>query len=142
MRIHFLQVKENDYNLNIGEEKHIQNIQTIVDFSKSIQIERKDIPINFGISQKLFNLYLKYCWCSRKLNAVPVHFPVDRLIQEKLNQESKEIGLNGLKLKAWTQLKDKKDYRSIIEFAEKVIERKYPARSLAEMELAIYTRRK
>ena len=129
------------YHDKVSEEKHLQNIQSIVDFTRDKIFGEAPIPLNFGVAQKLLNLYLKYLWCSGKITAVPVHFPVDRLIQDKLNKEAKETGLEGRKLKAWTQFEDEKDYKCVIEFAEKVREKKYPDRSLAEMELEIFTRR-
>ena len=132
-----------DYHSEISEEMHIQNIQLIVDFAKETLIQGYTIPINFGVAQKLFNLYLKYLWCSDKLATTPVHFPVDRLIQTKLNEEAKEAGIQRRELKAWTQFKDEKDYLEVIRFAEKVQEKstKFQNVSLAEMELEIFNRR-
>lgn len=141
LRVKIEAIVEDQYHEVISEEKHIQNIQSIVDFSKTQTIEGKNIPINFGIAQKLFNLYLKYCWCSGRLNAIPVHFPVDRLIQDKLNKEAKKLEIPMRKLKAWTQFEDQEDYKKVIEFAKTVRAQKYPEKSLAEMELEIFTRR-
>ncbi|SKB76939.1 hypothetical protein SAMN05660776_2892 [Salegentibacter holothuriorum] len=132
-----------DYHTKVSEEVHVKNIQSIVDFSNKEQIQGYTIPINFGVAQKLFNLYLKYLWCSDKLATTPVHFPVDRLIQTKLNEEAKEAGIQRRELKAWTQFEDEKEYLEVIRFAEKVQEKstKYQDVPLAEMELEMFNRR-
>lgn len=55
--------KSNDYLSLISDEAHLKNIQSVSDFSN----EYGDIltigKLNFGVSQKLLNLYLKYLWC-------------------------------------------------------------------------------
>ena len=135
-------VQEN-YHLEVSEEEHIQNIQSIVDFSKEKEIEGHIIPINFGVAQKLLNLYLKYLWCSDKLETTPVHFPVDRLVQEILNREAKEAGVSKRQLSAWTQFEDEKSYLEVIRFAEEVREKsaRFQDVPLAEMELEMFNRR-
>lgn len=132
-----------NYHSKVSEEEHVKNIQSIVDFSKEVNIEGYKIPINFGVAQKLLNLYLKYLWCSDKLDTTPVHFPVDRLVQEILNKEAKDAGIQKRELKAWTKFEDEKDYLEIIRFAEKVQEKseKFQNFPLAEMELKMFNRR-
>ena len=141
LRNHIEGIVVNQYQDKIDSEKHIVNIQSIVNFSQNNSFGEAPIAINFGVAQKLLNLYLKYSWCSGKLNTDPVHFPVDRLIQGKLNKEAEELNIPTRKLKAWTQFEDEEEYKKVIEFAEKVRVKKYPDKSLAEMELEIFTRR-
>ncbi|MEP6262475.1 MAG: hypothetical protein ABJ092_12920 [Gillisia sp.] len=132
---------EDQYHKTVTEEKHLENIHSLVFFSRNTKFGVAPIEINFGVAQKLLNLYLKYSWCIGKLKKVPVHFPVDRLIQGKLNEEAKDSGIPKIKLKAWTQFEDEEDYQKVIEFAETVRAKNYPDKSLAEMELEIFTRR-
>lgn len=141
LRNHIEDLVDNQFQDEIDAEKHIKNIQSIVNFSKNTSFGEAPIPLNFGVAQKLLNLYLKYSWCSGKMKTDPVHFPVDRLIQGKLNKEAEKLNIPTLKIKAWTQFKDEKDYKKIIEFAEIVRAQRYPKLSLAEMELEIFTRR-
>ena len=141
LRAYIEALVEIKYITEVTEKEHIKNIKGIVKLSNINTIQGKSIPINFGVAQKLLNLYLKYSWCSGRIDTLPVHFPVDRLIQVKLNEEAKNADLPQLKLRAWTQFEDEEDYINIIEFAEKVRDKKYPDRSLAEMELEIFTRR-
>lgn len=143
LRDHIEKLVEEQYHQTVTEEKHLQNIQSIVDFSRNTKFEEAPIEINFGVAQKLLNLYLKYSWCSGRINTIPVHFPVDRLIQEKLNKEAKELNVPTRKLKAWTQFENKEDYKNVIEFAKEIKANKYSDadKPLAEMELEIFNRR-
>lgn len=141
LRNHIENLVDDQYQDEIDEEKHIRNILSIVKFSQNNSFGEAPIAINFGVAQKLLNLYLKYSWCSGKLKTDPVHFPVDRLIQGKLNKEAMELNIPPRELKAWTQFDDEEDYKEVIEFAKKVRAQKYPNLSLAEMELEIFTRR-
>lgn len=111
----------------ISEEIHVKNIQTISTFEhKGLQ----NSHLNFGISQKLLNLYLKYLWCLDRIKTPP-HFPIDRIIQEQL-------GIT--KIEPWTQMKNEKEYFKVINIAkEQAKERNV---SLAELELELYKRRK
>lgn len=131
------------YHKEVSEDQHIKNIKAIVIFSNKEKFGGANIPINFGVVQKLLNLYLKYCWCTGRVQITPVHFPVDRLVQELLNKEAKEIGIPKRELKAWTQFENEKDYLEIIKFAEMVREKsnKFKDVTLAEMELEIFNRR-
>jgi|25_taG_2_1085351.scaffolds.fasta_scaffold00179_4 hypothetical protein len=141
LRIHIEKLVEEQYHQTVSEKAHIANIRSIEDYSKTTQFGGVCIPINFGVAQKLLNLYLKYSWCSGRINSVPVHFPVDRLIQIKLNKEAHKTGLKLFKLKPWTQFEDKEDYNDVIEFAKEVRDKKFSGKTLAEMELEIFTRR-
>jgi len=114
---------------NIKDEAHIASIQAISNFTSNYSKLLKGGKLNFGISQKLLNLYLKYLWCQNKLG-VPPHFPVDRRIQERLNFKP---------IISWTKINKVDDYMKIISFARKNKEAKY--KSIAEMELAYFERR-
>ncbi len=133
-------VKEN-YSFKITEEDHIENILSIVNFSKKHKFEGFNIPINFGVAQKLLNLYLKYLWCAGKLETTPIHFPVDRIMQEILNKEALQLGFPKNELKPWTKYEDEVEYLKMIRLAESVRQLKYNDLSLAEMELEIFARR-
>lgn len=143
LRAYIEALVEIKYITEVTEEEHIKNIKGIVKLSNINTIQGKSIPINFGVAQKLLNLYLKYSWCSGRIDTVPVHFPVDRLIQSKLNKEAKDIGLPGIQLKPWTLFEDEKAYLEVIRFAERVREKSsnFKDVSLAEMELEIFNRR-
>ncbi len=117
------------YESEVSEEKHIQNILEIVAYSHEHTPILKPGQLYFGVAQKLLNLYLKYQWCLGNI-AQPPHFPVDRIIQQKL--KFKPI-IN------WTSMKSEEKYRNIIECARKDAEEK--GVSLAEWELEEFTRR-
>ena len=141
LRAYIEALVEIKYITEVTEEEHIKNIKGIVKLSSINKIQGKSIPINFGVAQKLLNLYLKYSWCSGRIDIVPVHFPVDRLIQNELNKEARDSGLQGIKLKPWTQFEDEEDYLKVIDLAKKVRDKKYTEKALAEMELEIFKRR-
>ncbi|MEN5195785.1 hypothetical protein [Sphingobacterium faecium] len=110
------------YDQEISEEQHIENI---------LSLKCQDdigLNINFGVAQKLLNLYLKYLWTLGYLQYPPPHFPVDRLIQQALKYKP---------LFNWTELDSVETYKRFIEFA-KVRMNKEPFDSIAELELAIY----
>ncbi|MCW5521112.1 hypothetical protein J1N09_14785 [Aureitalea sp. L0-47] len=129
-----------DYKVSVFEDSHIENIQSLVTFSKNLKVANVSIPINFGVAQKLLNLYLKYQWCLGNLKENPPHFPVDRLIQIELNKEAKKMNLPRLKVEAWTQFEDDVNYRKIIDHAKAIRDRKDKKLSLAELELSIFER--
>ena len=133
---------KSDYFSEINEEKHLINIQNLSEYSKKFSHILKNGKLNFGVSQKILNLFLKYIWCL-KMIPTPPHFPVDRLIQEKLNLLAKENGLKSRKVEAWTQFKDKTKYLEIIRFAESIRkhEKHFVDKPIAELELALYDRR-
>lgn len=127
-----LKVEKNllpQYKSEVSEEKHIQNILEIVAYSHEHTPILKPGQLYFGVAQKLLNLYLKYQWCLGNI-AQPPHFPVDRIIQQKL--KFKPI-IN------WTSMKSEEEYKSIIECARKDAEEK--GISLAEWELEEFARR-
>jgi len=121
-------------NSTIDDETHIKNIKLISSFSnsslfKSVLIKGK---LNFGVSQKLLNLYLKYLWCLDILNFPPPHFPVDREIQKQLKIR---------KPYSWTAMDDEIEYLNVIEIARKTLPDYPEIKNIAELELLLYKRR-
>ena len=114
------------YHEQIVELQHLKNIKKVSNFAKTLGIE-----MNFGISQKLLNLYLKYLWCLGEIKTPP-HFPVDRIIQQKLNIS---------KPYAWTKMEDREDYCKVIEIAKKRLKTEHDCKNLAELELLLFNRR-
>lgn len=119
-----------NYRKNIGDNTHISNILEISRYSENeFSTILNNNRLNFGVSQKLLNLYLKYLWCLDEIGTPP-HFPVDRIIQSKLKVPT---------LYAWTQITDEKPYLEIINYARKKLEN-LDYSSLAEMELDLFSR--
>lgn len=71
------------------------------------------------------------------LQITPPHFPVDRIIQERLNEERKKAGLSTFKIEAWTQFKDEEDYCRVIEAAKELLGKRDEG-GLAELELELF----
>lgn len=105
----FENVFEKYYKTKINEE-HLYNL--IADLQKYSQLNFKEIfkggELRFGNAQKIINLYLKSMWIADWLD-VPPHFPVDRIIQNKMGT-----------IFPWTNM-DKADYKSIIYNARKLM---------------------
>jgi hypothetical protein len=118
-------------NEQIDETAHINNIKSIGTFSASFAHLLNDGQLRFGVCQKLLNLYLKYLWCLDILKFPPPHFPVDRIIQTKLNIS---------KPYSWTQMIDEAKYLEVIRTARSVMNQ-YNAQNLAELELMLFNRR-
>ncbi len=110
------------------EHIHITNIKALCDCSKDFEDILNNGQINFGVGQRLLNLYLKYQWCLGRIPEPP-HFPVDRIIQEKLK----------LDIVPWTRFVDEKPYLNIINAARKIAKERNM--SLAELELDLFNRR-
>ena len=91
------------YKNTVSEEEHVQNIVSLSEHTKVYGIFRND-KLNIGVSQKLLNLYLKYHWCLSTIEE-PVHCPVDRIIQVRLNVKP---------LVAWTKIKTIEEYLLVI----------------------------
>ena len=134
-------IKDQYYN-EVNELTHIANIQALSEYSKKFATLLNNGQLNFGVSQKIVNLFLKYIWCL-KLIPIPPHFPVDRIIQLELNKKAKAHKFKPRPIVPWTQLNDKMSYVEIIKFAKKIknADEKYANMSLAEMELALFNRR-
>lgn len=112
----------------IDDLTHIENINAVSNFTKKYSEILNGGKLNFGVSQKLFNLQLKYLWCLNEI-IEPPHFPVDRLIQERLKISP---------ITSWTMFEDDKAYLNIIKEARKQLG-KYG--SIAELELNLFERR-
>jgi len=120
---------------NVSDAVHINNIKELSDFTKHFSDIFNGGQINFGIAQKMLNLYLKYQWCLGNIEEPP-HFPVDRIIQQKLNEQAKLQGISKLALLPWTQLKDETHYSRVIQHA-----RSLKIGTPAELELKLFQRR-
>lgn len=112
----------------ITDTIHIKNISAFSDFTKKYSKILNGGKLNFGVSQKIFNLQLKYLWCLDEINEPP-HFPVDRVIQERLKISP---------VTSWTKFKNHKDYMNIITQARTQIGE---YKSIAELELNLFERR-
>lgn len=125
------------YKAEIAEERHLENITSVKEFSSTYGAILVNGSLNFGISQKLLNLYLKYLWITGEINRPP-HFPVDRTIQEKL-----KMG----KIKNWTKFEDATDYIKVIDAAKKELVNKKlklneeAYKSLADLELHMFLKK-
>lgn len=115
-------------NKTVSDELHIGNIEKLSCFTKQFSSILQNGQLNFGVSQKMLNLYLKYLWCHNKISDPP-HFPVDRRIQEN-------IGFRPVV--SWTKFEDSIDYMKIIEHTRN-INNEFP--SIAEFELKYFERR-
>ncbi len=122
---------------NISYEQHIAKINSISSSTSAFDDVLTNGKLNFGVSQKLLNLYLKYHWCLGNI-PTPPHFPVDRIIQ-------KELGFKEKDLVAWTQMKDDKSYKKIIVRAEEMLKDNTEIvteniTTIAELELKLFKR--
>lgn len=120
-------------SLPMADPIHVQNIRSIQDFSRDYGRLLQDEMLNFGVSQKLLNLYLKYQWCLGWIPEPP-HFPVDRRIQQVL--------VNPNEIENWTEMNSEAPYMKIIGIARRRLTedkfRKY--NSLAKLELHEFSR--
>ncbi len=114
------------YKIEVIDKNHLNNIYLI---SQLIHNALQNGNLNFGISQKVLNLYLKYLWCLERI-PTPPHFPVDRIIQKELRIK---------KIVSWTQMKNEKDYMRIIEHAK--LKAQEQNISPSQLELNLYSRR-
>ncbi|MEH6745827.1 MAG: hypothetical protein V7670_03225 [Maribacter arcticus] len=126
----------------VNEENHVQYITDLSDFTTGFSSIFQKGRMNFGISQKMLNLHLKYQWCKGAI-AAPPHFPVDRIIQEELNKVARDNQQKAKKIEAWTQFEDETKYLDIINFAKEMmaIESSLMKFSLPEVELYLFDRR-
>lgn len=124
------EILEKYNNAIISDETHIENIYKINQFSaKNYSAILTNGQLNFGVCQKLLNLYLKYQWCLN-LTSTPPHFPVDRIIQQKLKVPT---------LYSWTKNLEEKEYLEVINHARKeYIAKGYT--SIADQELQLFSR--
>lgn len=137
---HIKDVAVSQYTKEVSSNEHIKNIKNISEFTASSEFSDmlNKGQLNFGVSQKLLNLYLKYLWCMDAITTPP-HFPVDRIIQLLLNKEAKELELPTRMITSWTQMETEQEYMEVIDFAAKVLE-KSAFENLAELELHLFER--
>ena len=112
----------------ISDEEHIKNIYKLSDFTTRFHNILNNGRLNFGASQKILNLFLKYMWCLYEA-PIPPHFPVDRRIQEN-------IGFRPII--SWTTFENETGYMEIINFARNSLSI-HP--NIAEFELEHFERR-
>ncbi len=93
----------------IHDDIHLEQIYKLSNYSKKYTSILQGEQLNFGVSQKIVNLFLKYQWCLGKIPPPP-HFPVDRRIQEIIKYKP---------IVSWTKFKDETDYMKIICFVRK-----------------------
>lgn len=126
----------------VSDEQHIENIKRISEYSANFSKLFEKGKINFGIAQKMLNLYLKYQW-SLGIIEEPPHFPVDRIIQEKLNKEARQAGIHSVELLPWTQFENEEHYLKVINCARELIlnSKSFAKHSLPELELLLFNRR-
>jgi hypothetical protein len=116
----------------VSDDLHIANIKSVQQYTSNFDTLLTNGKFNIGVSQKLLNLYLKYLWCL-DLILEPPHFPVDRIIQEKLQYKP---------LIAWTKIETEEEYMSIINFARTKIKLDDEfSNSLPIIELNLFSRR-
>ncbi len=129
------------YKEKVNPTEHLKNINRISEFSKNSEFSYmlKNGELNFGVSQKLLNLYLKYLWCLDIIKTPP-HFPVDRIIQKNLNKKAKELNIKKQNIISWTQVVNKEQYLKVIYYAIKINE-KLNYNNLAELELNLFDRK-
>ncbi len=119
-----------NYDIQVSEKEHLENILAIQKFTLNYSLLLKNDKLNFGICQKLFNLYLKYLWCLNELPSIPPQFPVDRIIQEKLGIKN---------IQAWTQFENPEPYIYVINIAKEYV-KNTDFNNLAELELNLFKR--
>ena len=95
-------------NEGLDDNTHIKNIYSLSDYTTKFSSILNGGKLNFGVSQKLLNLNLKYLWCLGEIETPP-HFPVDRRIQVTLK----------LKPVAWTSFENEIEYLKIINHVRK-----------------------
>lgn len=127
LRLELEAIELNYSKSKVGHNTHIKNIIGLQDWSKNFKVILNKDKLNFGISQKLLNLHLKGVWCLGFIEYAPPHFPVDRIIQERLMLKP---------IVPWTKIENDKSYNEIISKAE-IIAKKYNV-GLAELELRVY----
>lgn len=118
------------YSKKVVDEVHVKNIHDIIVFSSTSQHSQilTKGKLTFGVTQKIVNLYLKYQWCLGNI-PTPPHFPVDRIIQNKL----------GLPIINWTSMNNETEYMRIINTAKDIA--KIDKLHVAEWELVNFRRR-
>jgi hypothetical protein len=92
------------YRLPVTESEHIRHLRRLVWFANRSGGALFRARYNWGLAQKLLNLYLKYLW-SLGLIAPPPHCPVDSIVLSKTTLKGSV---------KWTQLTDMQAYQRAI----------------------------
>ena len=124
---------------HVTDDQHVNNIKDISKYSENFSSLFVDGRINFGIAQKMLNLYLKYQWCLGNIKEPP-HFPVDRIIQQKLNGWARAKGIPQLELLPWTRFPDEIHYVEVINLARSIAKLDSSSKMLtpAQLELELF----
>jgi len=120
-----------DYNNEVSDEKHLENIKKIKRSSGDFSEILNNGSFSFGVAQKMLNLYLKYQWCLGRIKSIPPHFPVDRQIQEALKIPN---------IISWTTEMNENDYMNVINIARTRL-KEYDKKNIAELELYLFERK-
>jgi hypothetical protein len=120
-----------DYNHEVSDAKHIENIYKIKRRSEDFSEILNNGSFSFGVCQKILNLYLKFQWCLDRIKSTPPHFPVDRRIQTALKIRN---------IVSWTTEMGEKEYMDIIKIAREKL-KQFDEENIAELELFLFERR-
>ena len=104
-------------------------VNKIKNLSKEFSYKGFDFKI--GHSQKLINLMLKYYWCLGRLEYIPPHCPIDRIILNAAKVKCKG------KTPSWTKLNSIDEYKEIIN----KIRSNVNSKELSEWELMVYQKK-
>ena len=127
---HLQQLVIKHYKKTVSEEQHLENIVSLQKASNNEILNGEQL--NYGVSQKMLNVYLKYQWCNGVI-PTPPHFPVDRIIQEMLKCKP---------VVSWTKdIVSEAQYLVIIRHGKDFRDNK-GYKSLAEMELELFQQTK
>lgn len=112
------------YEKEISEDRHIENIEKL---RNDIEDKFGNILANdkfgFGRTQKLLNLYLKYCWVLGWIGEPP-HCPIDSIV---IGKTEKRI--------SWTKKEfNEKDYGEKIKEIREIAEKKHKTISKWELD--------
>jgi len=118
----------------ISDDNHFKNIEKLAKeisetYGKILAKDKFGVgKFRIGRTQKLLNLYLKYLWCSGKINEPP-HCPFDSIVIGNLDGDIKNT--------RFTEFDDIDIYKNLVEMARKKADRS----SLSEWELNLFNKR-
>lgn len=114
----------NHYEAKVPDDQtHLFNISNLKEFASNFGF----VCFRYGHAQKVLNLFLKYMW-SLGLVKEPPHFPVDRLIQQKMKIKNSSN---------WTKDMEEDQYTKVIEEARALAKRENFT-TIAALELSYY----
>lgn len=115
IRILLDEIVEDYSSEEIQSDEHLRNISKLVNKG----------GVNFGVAQKLLNLYLKYLWCLEEIK-IPPHCPIDSRILSK-------VGLPNIR---WSKM-DKDTYKNVVSHVKEV-SRKNGFKNISDWELKVW----